>query len=453
MLAAGILVLVFSESCLASGVLEIQIVSFHNPEGLTARGECCDPMDEPNDRPCPPSDPCDTFFRVCLREYQPRFPGISPRSSPTACPLGAVSTPILGGNSFYPGERGLIIVPFRYAWPSAFTLILEARDHDNHSSSSDPLVARLAEAVLLRPGQVWRRLLLPLGLSGRLEAVARVRCDIHYHGPACKRLCRPRNDYFGHYGCDSDGRRVCLRGWSGQGCDQPVCKLGCDAVHGYCTKPSECKCKYGWRGPRCDACHPYPGCQHGSCTRPWECHCHKNWGGLLCDKDLNPCAREPCEHRGECRHTEPGHYLCICLSGWHGKNCQIRDHNVSAAPIHMDADKMEHIYTASAQSDPRRPLLGALTQLQVQLPQRTFGKDYPLLTSSLVIALAVLVLLAVSVGLAWRCRQTRSSKQLEVSLRPRSSDINNLEQCWEAQVCRRNGLVELTESTRACPLV
>jgi len=45
-----------------------------------------------------------------------------------------------------------------------------------------------------------------------------------------------------------------------------------------------CRCKYGWQGPLCDECLPYPGCMHGTCLKPWTCTCEKNWGGLLCDK-------------------------------------------------------------------------------------------------------------------------------------------------------------------------
>lgn len=45
-----------------------------------------------------------------------------------------------------------------------------------------------------------------------------------------------------------------------------------------------CRCNYGWQGPLCDQCLPYPGCVHGTCSEPWQCTCEKNWGGLLCDK-------------------------------------------------------------------------------------------------------------------------------------------------------------------------
>ena len=45
------------------------------------------------------------------------------------------------------------------------------------------------------------------------------------------------------------------------------------------------RCAFGWKGPTCDRCTPYPGCQHGSCVdSPWQCICDINWGGILCDK-------------------------------------------------------------------------------------------------------------------------------------------------------------------------
>ncbi len=49
-----------------------------------------------------------------------------------------------------------------------------------------------------------------------------------------------------------------------------------------------CRCNYGWQGPLCDECLPYPGCVHGTCSEPWQCTCEKNWGGLLCDKGQMP---------------------------------------------------------------------------------------------------------------------------------------------------------------------
>lgn len=36
-----------------------------------------------------------------------------------------------------------------------------------------------------------------------------------------------------------------MDGWEGEDCDVPICREGCDPVHGYCTQPGECRCSLG----------------------------------------------------------------------------------------------------------------------------------------------------------------------------------------------------------------
>lgn len=54
-------------------------------------------------------------------------------------------------------------------------------------------------------------------------------------------FCKPRDDQFGHYSCDSDGRKICLPGWHGATCENATCKPGCDPVYGSCDYPGDCK--------------------------------------------------------------------------------------------------------------------------------------------------------------------------------------------------------------------
>lgn len=51
-------------------------------------------------------------------------------------------------------------------------------------------------------------------LIASLEYTMRVRCDEHYYGSKCNKVCRPRDDYFGHYVCDQQGNRECMEGWT-----------------------------------------------------------------------------------------------------------------------------------------------------------------------------------------------------------------------------------------------
>ena len=50
----------------------------------------------------------------------------------------------------------------------------------------------------------------------------------------------------------------CHPGWTGVNCDQCVTLPGC-SYYGYCTKPMECLCKYGYEGHFCNT----PTCRDG----------------------------------------------------------------------------------------------------------------------------------------------------------------------------------------------
>ncbi|UXI22230.1 hypothetical protein NH340_JMT08173 [Sarcoptes scabiei] len=105
----------------------------------------------------------------------------------------------------------------------------------------------------------------------------------------------------------------CEEGWNGVFCSIPKCRDGCHSKNGYCTKPNECKCKLGWRGENCTECAVLPGCQHGSCTDPLDCDCEKGWQGTFCSQ---PICSEGCQN-GWC--LKPNE--CRCKIGFNGTNC------------------------------------------------------------------------------------------------------------------------------------
>ena len=84
-----------------------------------------------------------------------------------------------------------------------------------------------------------------------------------------------------------DKHCTCDHGWIGELCETPVCLSGCNSKQGYCNVPDECLCKLGWTGATCEQCVPYPGCDelHGTCQKPWECICQSGWEGDLCDTE------------------------------------------------------------------------------------------------------------------------------------------------------------------------
>ncbi|XP_015225793.1 PREDICTED: protein jagged-1b-like isoform X2 [Cyprinodon variegatus] len=335
----------------SAGMFELQIRHFHNPHGFLQTGNCCD-LQASGGQHCSARDQCDTFFYACLKEYQARVVATG------ACTFGSGTTGVLGGNSHSPrhrghdagggggggredGTHGHISIPFKYAWPKSFSLVLEALDHDNDTTEPGQLIERVLLSSMLNPGEQWQTY-RHHGQILSLEYWLRFRCDSNYYGPFCNKFCRARDDFFGHFSCDPSGTKVCMEGWTGPECKEAVCRQGCHQNHGFCTVPGECKCHYGWKGPLCDQCVTFPGCVYGSCTEPWQCVCDVNWGGLLCDKDLNYCGtHQPCKNGGTCTNTEPNEYKCDCQEGFKGRNCDIVEHACLSSPCMNGATCVE----------------------------------------------------------------------------------------------------------------
>lgn len=94
----------------------------------------------------------------------------------------------------------------------------------------------------------------------------------------------PQQNEQSHFVCGDDGELKCMAGWTGDICDVPICKRGCDPMNGYCNRPNECRCKLGFYGENCEKCIPLPGCQHGKCNVSFECVCNNGWDGLFCNE-------------------------------------------------------------------------------------------------------------------------------------------------------------------------
>mmetsp|Transcript_36568 Transcript_36568/g.61636 ORF Transcript_36568/g.61636 Transcript_36568/m.61636 type:complete len:369 (+) Transcript_36568:428-1534(+) len=119
------------------------------------------------------------------------------------------------------------------------------------------------------PGWIGANCSSPLCITpcfhGDCTAPGTCSCHRNYHGPMCDIFCDEHGLYIGenipHYTKGLPKREfeklsrtqcMCLEGWEGKFCEEPVCKeVKCN--HGYCVAPEKCQCKRGWSGRECAA--------------------------------------------------------------------------------------------------------------------------------------------------------------------------------------------------------
>ena len=120
----------------------------------------------------------------------------------------------------------------------SYRLDMEAWDED--VGGSDQLIEKQTVQNWLQPSNQWKDI-KHNGKNALFEYKIKVECDANYYGVNCAKNCEPRDDLYGHFTCDSDGKRVCLDHWQGEYCDEPVCSETCHPEHGYCEVAGECR--------------------------------------------------------------------------------------------------------------------------------------------------------------------------------------------------------------------
>ncbi|RMC00357.1 hypothetical protein DUI87_22965 [Hirundo rustica rustica] len=324
-----------------SGVFQLELHEFVNSHGSLASGKPCSPH-------------CRTFFRVCLKHFQAVV-------SPGSCTFGSIITPVLGINSFSVKDTEIfdspIKLPFNFTWPGTFSLIIQAwHAPDNYlpEGSRPPpeewLISQVSIQRSLSVGEDWSQD-VHQGPLTQLRYSYRVVCSENYYGESCSRLCKRRDDRFGHYVCAADGSLACLPGWAGEYCTDHLnycthhrpCKNGATCMNtgqGSYT----CACKPGFTGVDCEheisECDSNPCRNGGSCTdmeNGYHCLCPPGYYGTHCEHSALTCIDSPCFNGGTCLEKEQGaSYACVCPFGFTGSNCEKKVDRCTSNPCAND---------------------------------------------------------------------------------------------------------------------
>lgn len=85
-------------------------------------------------------------------------------------------------------------------------------------TGSAKLIEKATYSGIILPSADWHTL-SHHGLIAKITYRIRVQCDKNYFSPTCMKLCRPRDDKFGHFTCDPNGNKECIAGWKGTNCE------------------------------------------------------------------------------------------------------------------------------------------------------------------------------------------------------------------------------------------
>lgn len=101
-----------SQIAVGAGHFQIQLVSYQNIAGELRDGRCCDgsPTIYGQRKRC--ENPCETFFKICLKQYGQSI------SANGRCTFGKVTTKVLGKNSFAitNSSANIFSIRFMFSW-------------------------------------------------------------------------------------------------------------------------------------------------------------------------------------------------------------------------------------------------------------------------------------------------------------------------------------------------
>lgn len=103
---------------------------------------------------------------------------------------------------------------FQFSGNRGFQLLAVIRDQD--IDGTNDLIDRVTVDRVLEVSDTFTSEQDYTGEHGRatLRMSFQVTCNTNYYGQHCAVFCEPQDDVLGHYGCDSNGDRFCLEGWT-----------------------------------------------------------------------------------------------------------------------------------------------------------------------------------------------------------------------------------------------
>ncbi|KAI3383429.1 hypothetical protein SNEBB_005763 [Seison nebaliae] len=164
-------------------------------------------------------------------------------------------------------------------------------------------------------------------------------CQIGYSGDFCELFISPcdsspcRNGGQCQSVLNNSYRCLCQTLFTGLNCEvkKEICGTNNPCIHGRCVDTTDnyyCVCNAGYTGKICEMdineCESQPCRNGGSCENGinrFSCNCPLYYGGIYCDVRSDACQTNPCENGGRCQLIDMYNYMCICLDGFSGKNC------------------------------------------------------------------------------------------------------------------------------------
>ncbi|KAK6022891.1 EGF-like domain protein, partial [Ostertagia ostertagi] len=203
-------------------------------------------------------------------------------------------------------QQRVVSTPFYFPFPETFILAMEILDTERVSLYNNTSKERFVIGSEFVPAEVS---------SDFLDIAFRSTCHQFYYGNGCQRYCKSSISYT----CDAEGKRICQEGWSGEQCDQPICRDGCQ--YGRCVEPGRCECDHGFFGLTCKECRRSENCRHGKCrdNQPFTCACEPGWGGIFCERG------------GLCTTADTKLGRCECAEGFEGRYCERRKAAINEA--------------------------------------------------------------------------------------------------------------------------